>query len=270
METSVGLIGCGKMGTALASAFVKKGVISSTQLVLFDKRPKQQETLATSTKGVEARTAAECCERSDVVLLAVKPQDFPALLTAIRDQAIAGRTFVSIAAGVLFSSLRAELGEVCELVRAMPNRPALVGAAVTALMGDALTSEDTVAHVDHLFQAAGSTVRLTDETHFDAATALSGSGPAFFFRLTEGLIAGGCRAGLEPEVAHRLAVATAYGAGKLLMETDTTPAEEREAVSSPGGTTVAGLAVLSRNRFFDTVVEAVVGAADRCRELGRS
>jgi len=258
------------MGTALASAFVKKGVVSSTHLVLFDKRAKQQEQLAATIKGVEAKTAAECCERSEVVLLAVKPQDFPALLTSIRDQAKAGRTFVSIAAGVLFSSLRAELGEDCSLVRAMPNRPALVGAAVTALMGDALTSEDAVAHVDRLFRAAGSTVRLNDEMHFNAVTAVSGSGPAFFFRLTEGLIAGGCKAGLEPAVAHRLAIATAYGAGKLLMETDTSPAEERKAVSSPGGTTVAGLNVLSRNRFFETVVEAVVGAADRCRELGRS
>lgn len=267
---SVGLVGCGKMGSALASAFVTKGVVPAPKLVLFDKQAKQQRRLAASTGGVEARTVADLCERVEVVLLAVKPQDFPTLLESIRDQANAERTFVSIAAGVLFSSLRAELGEGCNLVRAMPNRPALVGAAVTAIMGDALTSENAVGHVERLFQAAGSTVRLNDETHFNAVTALSGSGPAFFFLLTEGLIAGGCKAGLEPAVAHRLAVATAYGAGKLLMETDTTPTEERKAVSSPGGTTVAGLAVLSRNRFFDAVAEAVVSAAERCRELGRS
>jgi pyrroline-5-carboxylate reductase len=151
----------------------------------------------------------------------------------------------------------------------MPNRPALVASGITGLMGDSLTEEVRMAEVESLFQAAGETVILDNEEQFDAVTGLSGSGPGFVFRMIEGLVEGGIREGLSREVSLKLAVLTVRGAGDLIHQLGTSPGTERKAVSSPNGTTVAGLAALDERGFVDSVIAAVQAAAARSRELGR-
>jgi pyrroline-5-carboxylate reductase len=193
-----------------------------------------------------AEDGRELCARSQIVFLAVKPQDLTGLLAGLGEALGEPETFVSIAAGVEMATIRRAVGTGSNLVRAMPNRPALVGAGVTALMGDERTPAEPVDEVERLFRSAGETVRLTEEAQFDAVTALSGSGPAFVFSLIESLEAGGVACGLDPETAGALAVATVHGAARLLMELDTSPEAEREAV-----------------------VAAVSAAAARSAELGR-
>jgi pyrroline-5-carboxylate reductase len=269
MTTTVGFIGCGKMGGALAQAFVSAGALKAADLHLFDVVPAAVENLVVRTGGEAAESVLALSAASGIVFLAVKPQDFPALLAEVARVDPLPRTFVSIAAGFPLAKLRAALGADTGIVRAMPNRPALVGAGVTALMGDATTPNDRVDEVEALFRGAGETVRLDSEDRFDAVTALSGSGPAFVFRMVEALVSGGVGVGLAPAVATTLAVSTVLGAAKLLAVTGSDAGEERVAVSSPGGTTLAGLAALDREGFFEAVVAAVEAAAARSKEMSK-
>ncbi len=262
----VGFIGCGKMGGALAKAFVASGALAPADLVLFDRADACVDEVASATGGRRVGSARALCEAADVVFLSVKPQDFPVVLADVG--AIEVRTWVSIAAGVRLESLRQAVGPTAGVVRTMPNRPALVRAGVTGVMGDPYTDEARVAEVERLLQGAGATVRLVRESDFDGLTAVSGSGPAFVYLMVEALIAGGVAEGLDPDAARALALATTEGAARLLAELGTDPADERAAVSSKGGTTLAGLAVLAERGFADAVGAAVAAAAARSRELG--
>lgn len=262
----VGFIGCGKMGGALAKAFVASGALAPEDLVLFDKAEACVDDVVGATGGRRVDSARALCEAADIVFLSVKPQDFPAVLADVG--AIDVRTWVSIAAGVRLETLRQAVGSSAGVVRTMPNRPALVRAGVTGVMGDAHTDEARVAEVERLLQGAGGAVRLARESDFDGLTAVSGSGPAFVYLMVEALIAGGVAEGLDHDSARALALATTEGAARLLAELGTDPADERAAVSSKGGTTLAGLAVLAERGFADTVIAAVAAAAARSRELG--
>ena len=264
--SGVGFIGCGKMGGALASAFVASGALSASELLLHDKVEAVGRALAQATGGRWMSSARALCEQADVVFLAVKPQDMGTLLNAVGDAPVS--IWVSIAAGVRMAAIRGAVADSAGVIRTMPNRPALVRAGVTALMGDDATSSAALSRVSALLESAGSTVTLTNEAHFDAVTALSGSGPAFVFRAIESLVDGGIRCGLSRKHATTLAVSTVYGAGKLLLDQGTSAADERVAVSSPGGTTLAGLAALESAGFYEAVVSAVEAAATRSRELG--
>jgi len=269
VERRVGVVGCGKMGGALAQSFVERGGLAGDRLHLYDKVPHVAKTLSIRIGGQIEASAVTLCERVDLLLIAVKPQDIPSLLSEIAVVAHLPQIVVSVAAGVTLSTFRAALGDGPSIIRTMPNRPVLVEAGITALMGDRRTRVEHVDEVAGLMRAAGETVRLEDEGLFDAVTALSASGPAFVDYFIEGMTAGGVATGLDAETAERLAVATVLGAAKLLDQMGTSPAEEREAVSSPGGTTLAGLAVLRDRDFLDAVAAAIEAAARRSRELGR-
>ncbi|MBN1945616.1 MAG: pyrroline-5-carboxylate reductase [Bradymonadales bacterium] len=267
-RTRIGLIGCGKMGGALITALVHSGVVEGPMVLLYDRDPKALDTLVRSTGAVAMAELRALFSSVEIAFLAVKPQDMPDLLEELEPVAPAPDIVVSIAAGFPLARLRSRLPATPNLVRAMPNRPALVRAGITALMGDDATSATAVSQVETLLQAAGKTVRLAEESWFDAVTALSGSGPAFVCRLVEGLVAGGVASGLSEPVALALATHTVLGTGKLLVDLAASPRAEREAVTSPGGTTLAGLEVLERQGFHRLVSEAVQAAAVRSRELG--
>lgn len=265
----VGFIGCGKMGGALAIAFVRGGVLAPDDLHLYDKISEAVSEVTSRVGGTVAKDIATLCRRSDIVLLAVKPQNMPAVLREVRAADADAATYVSIAAGVTLRTLRLGLGRGPHLIRTMPNRPAMVRAGVTGLLAAVGTPKKVEDEVIALFEAVGDVVSLEKEEHFDAVTGLSGSGPAFVYRMIEGLIEGGCQEGLNAEEARAFAVGTVQGAAALLKELGTSPAAERVAVSSPGGTTLAGLEVMKRNCFFETVVATVRAAANRSRELGK-
>ena len=205
---------------------------------------------------------------ADVVVLAVKPQDMAGAARDIaRGLTDRRRLVVSVAAGIRLSDLERWLGKAVPMVRAMPNRPALIGAGITALYaGDGTTKDDRVT-VERLMTAAGETVWLEEESQMDAATAVSGSGPAYFFLLIEALEAAGVEIGLPHETARRLAAATARGAGRMAAESGLEPATLREQVTSRGGTTAAALAVLEAEGLRATVHRAVAAAAHRSVEL---
>ncbi len=261
-------LGTGNMAEALLKGLLREGTVDPDEIVCAEPRPERREEIA-DRYGVEVtgdnRAAAAL---ADLVVLAVKPQVIDALLTEIAPALQPRALVVSIAAGVPISALARRLPAGARIIRTMPNTPALVGAGATALArGPHATDADlTVARA--LFEAVGTAV-VVDEPLLDAVTGLSGSGPAFVFLAIEALADGGVRAGLPRPVALGLAAQTVMGAARLVLETGRHPGELKDQVTSPAGTTIAGVAALESRGFRAALIEAVDAAARRSRELGQ-
>jgi pyrroline-5-carboxylate reductase len=274
MTIKLGLIGGGVMGEAIVSRLIIAQAYSANQILVSDPQPERREFLQ-KTYGVQTTnnnlTAAQALE---VVILAIKPQIFPALVQELRTgllQYSPSKSYpvlLSILAGVSLSKLTAAFPHH-PIIRVMPNTPATVGAAMTALAPNQNVSPQQLALAKTIFQAVGEVVELP-ESLMDAVTGLSGSGPAYVALMVEALSDGGVAAGLPRAIASQLALQTVLGTATLLQETKIHPAELKDRVTSPGGTTIAGVAELERGGFRAAVINAVLAAYGRSQELGKS
>lgn len=267
-KKTVAFIGCGNMGSAIIRGAVQRGVLSGAGVRCFDKLEANVAALAADCKVVPCRSIAEACRGAQVAVLAVKPQDMKPVLSDVRE-AFAGEDSkaicISVAAGVTVGALSAGLGEGFSVVRVMPNVAALVGSGIAGIYSSSPQAADCA---QELFQAVGEGVVLSDERLLDSVTGVSGSGPGFIFVAMNALEEGGVKMGLPREVARKLAAHTVLGAGRLAVSTGRPPAELRDMVASPGGTTVAGLKILEEREFAAALAAAVEAATKRSRELG--
>ncbi len=263
---AVGFLGAGQMATALAVGWAKAGLLDRAISLASDPHPAAQSKFATATKLTAITSNADLMAAADLIVLAVKPQTLDGVLKEVAPLVEPRHLFVSIVAGATLHRLAAALGPAARLVRVMPNTPALVGASATGVAGG---SPEDAALVEKLFTAVGVAVRVP-EPLLDAVTGLSGSGPAYVFVLIEALADGGVRAGLPRDVALKLAAQTVLGSAKMVLETGTHPAALKDAVASPGGTTIAGLHALEQAGFRAGLMNAVAAAAARAAELGKS
>jgi len=255
------IVGGGRMGEALAAGLLKAGWAPG-DLGLVELDAVRRRDLATRFAGVAVYDRPA---EAEGVVIAVKPQHVEA---AARGAAAVGCTRVlSIAAGVPTRKLESQLREGTPVVRAMPNTPAQVGAGAAAIAPGSAAGDADLDWAESILGAVGTVVRVA-ESDLDAVTGLSGSGPAYVFLLVEALVAGGVSAGLDSQVAARLARQTVIGAGRLLETSRDSPEDLREAVTSPGGTTAAGLEVLRELGLREAVIAAVQAAAARSRALG--
>jgi pyrroline-5-carboxylate reductase len=263
------LIGAGRMATALARGFVGAEMIPARLITATDPSEDARRAFAAAVPGTTVHSDnAAAAASADVVILAVKPQTMDAVLAEIRDAVRPYAVVVSIAAGITLERLAAGLPHGQRIVRVMPNTPCLIGKGASGYsLGEHATKDDGQL-VASLLSAVGVAYEVP-ETSLDAVTGLSGSGPAFVYSMIESLAEGGVVAGLPPELAADLAAHTVAGAAEMVLQTGETPAVLRDRVKSPGGTTVAGLAVLDERGFSDTVSAAVAAAARRSAELGR-
>lgn len=263
----IAFIGGGNMASGLLGGLLSRGWPAG-DLVAADPSAVQRQAL-TGRFGVRATDDNAAAARdADVLVLAVKPQQMRAvargLAPALQDRR---RLVISVAAGIRLGDLADWLGPAAAVVRTMPNRPALIGAGVTALLAHERVSPEERAVAESILAACGATVWIDSEQQMDTVTAVSGSGPAYFFLLTEALEEAGIRLGLPPATARLLAVETARGAGRLASESGEAPATLREQVTSKGGTTAAALGVMDASDFSGIVVRAVAAAAKRSAEL---
>jgi pyrroline-5-carboxylate reductase len=266
MKYTLGVIGTGKMGSALVRGLVKAGVLAAGRIAVCDADRPRAAALAAELGVVLGETNSDVAAGSEYVLLAVKPGAITGVLGEVAPALSRQQAVVSIAAGVTIGRLRAAAGAAGPaIIRVMPNTPALVGAGVLAVAAPGV-EEDRKRGLARLLEAVGRVVEVEEEL-MDAVTGLSGSGPAFVFAMIEALAEGGVAAGLPSAMAMRLAVETVAGAAKLVQETGEHPGTLKEAVASPGGTTVAGLAELERGGFRALVASAVRAAARRAHEL---
>jgi pyrroline-5-carboxylate reductase len=261
------LVGCGRMGLALLRGWIARGVPADAIGVIDpDPSPEVADTL--SGLGV-TRTDAREAGQAGVLVLAVKPQVFPGAAASLAQAAGPDTVVLSIMAGITIAELSSSFPSTRSVIRAMPNLAAMAGEGASVFVADERSSEAAVGVAEALLAAVGMAARLPGEELVDAATAVSGSGPAYVFYLVECLAAAGVRQGLPPEIAARLARATVQGAGAVLGSSPEEPDALRQQVTSPGGTTQAGLAVLMRDQGLQPLVdETVAAAARRARELG--
>lgn len=261
------MIGAGNMARALIGGLIARGH-PATRLVAADPDPDTRAAVAReygiATFDSNARAAAD----ADVVVLAVKPQVIDAVGKSIASTLAEHCVVVSVAAGTPVARLRATLGEQRAVVRVMPNTPALHGAGATGLFAAPGCTESQRDAARTLFQAVGKVFEIEDESLMDVVTAVSGSGPAYFFALAEALADAGRAAGLDRATAEGLAAQTAAGAGAMLAAGDMAAADLRQRVTSPGGTTAAALDTLKQNDFAGIVQMAVDAAVQRGRALG--
>ena len=268
-DLRIGFVGAGAMAEALVGGLRAAG-IAAESLMASDLDAARRERLRQLFGIHTTKDNRALLERSDVMVLAVKPSVVPAALESLAGHPNLGRPlWISIAAGVTLASLEARLPAGARVIRSMPNTPALVQAGATAFCANAAANaEDRVAACS-LFEGVGSCWEAPREELLDAVTGLSGSGPAYVFAFLEALIDAGEAEGLPREVASELVFQTVYGAARLAKESPRTPADLRRQVSSPGGTTLAGLAELDAADFHEAVQRAVRAATKRAGELGR-
>lgn len=258
------IAGGGKMGSALLGGLISSGWATADEIAVVEPVAELRDSLTKQFPGVHV--SADYVG-ADGAIIAVKPAIVPDAAAAL-GAAGCGRV-LSIAAGVPTKTIEAALPPGTPVVRAMPNTPALLGSGASAIAGGTAAKDDDVAWAEAILSAVGIVVRVP-EAQLDAVTGLSGSGPAYIFLIAEAMIDAGKKVGLPDDIAAQLAIQTIAGAGRMLAETGDSPEALRAAVSSPNGTTVAGLAVLDDLGVRDAFVAAVARATERSRELGQS
>ncbi len=262
----VGIIGVGKLGEALALGLIKNGVLKSSDIFGSAKRESSLERIRTKV-GIDAFASnRDVVAHSDIVILAVKPQNIAKVCKEIRSALKPTQIVISVAASVSTSYLEEHLEVEIPVIRAMPNTPSLINAGMTAICGGRFATKEHLALAEEIFASVGLVVNL-DESLFDGVTALSASGPAYIYVVIESLAEAGVKLGIPRDVSTLLAAQTMLGSAKLVLDTKQHPALLKDSVTTPAGCTIDGLLELEDGRLRVTLIKAVVKAAERASQL---
>lgn len=263
----IAFIGAGNMAASLVGGLLARGY-SADRITLADVSAERLQLLATQHGVAVTESNPDAAGNADVIVLAVKPQQMAAAAAELAPVVRARQPLiVSIAAGITIANIQGWLGADTAVVRCMPNTPALVQAGATGMFASSGVSTAQRALAQQLLDAVGIALWLDSEEQLDAVTALSGSGPAYFFLVMEAMIAAGRAMGLDEKMAHQLTLQTALGAAQMAVTSGEDPAELRRRVTSPGGTTLAALNVFEAAQLRDIFLKALLAARDRSREL---
>lgn len=267
-DKTLAVLGAGMMGGALARGLVACGAMPASGIRLFDTHEAKAEALTTEL-GPGTRTmlsAQSAVTDADLILIAVKPPMVADVLTEIAPFLSPSQLVISIAAGIRLTTMEALLPDSIPVVRTMPNTPCLVGKGATALSCGTHATDEHLRLAESLFAAVGLSV-VVPERLMDAVTGLSGSGPAYVYLMIEALADGGVKEGLTRDTARLLAAQTVLGAAEMVLSSDEHPAQLKDNVTTPGGTTIAALHVLERAGFRTALIDAIQAAAQRSREM---
>ncbi len=266
MSESIAVFGAGKIGEALLSGLMNGG--RRVDELMFTERHEERAAELTSRYGIRGVDVATAAKEAGVLVVAVKPQDIEPLLDELAPYASADTLVVSLCAGLPTSLYERRLNDGVPVVRVMPNTPMVVGEAMSAISPGRHATNDHLAIVEELLSVVGQVVRVP-ESQQDAVTALSGSGPAYFFYLVEAMIDAGILLGLPRAVAEKLIIQSAVGAAAMLARTGEHPVILREAVTSPAGTTIMAIRELEKHGVRAALLAAIEAARDRSQDLGK-
>jgi len=268
MHFELAILGAGNMAEAIARGLIGAEIYAPAQLIAADVSAQRRELFA-QTLGIQAvESPADAARQAQILLLSVKPQNMKQLLESIRPVIADDVLVVSIAAGISARFIEQQLApRLVRVVRTMPNTPMLVGEGVVAMAPGSRATQRDLEAARRLFAAAATVIDVSEDK-LDAVTALSGSGPAYFFYLVEAMIRAGQEMGLTQQQSHILATRTALGAARMLSTLGDSPQELRRKVTSPGGTTQAAISHMEQHQFAQIVVDAIKAAQARSRELG--
>ena len=266
-KLTIGFLGAGRMATALAQGLVHAGIVKPAQIFASDLIPAARKSFGAATGARICANNADVLDSASVIFLAVKPHQATEVLAEIHPRFTPRHLLVSIAAGVGLAKMEAALPARARVIRVMPNTPALVGAGAAGFAcGKAATKSDA-ALAQRMLSAVGVAVEVK-EPLLDAVTGLSGSGPAYVYQFIEALSDGGVASGLPRDLATKLAAQTVLGAAKMVLATGQHPGTLKDAVASPGGTTIEGIHELEKGKLRGTVMNAVRAAAEKSKKLG--
>ncbi len=264
---NIAVIGCGKMGTALIHGWLAAGITSAANIRVLTASPASAQALHDHYGVIPATDIEDATAGADFIVLAVKPFVMPNILPDVADAIPAEAIIISVAAGIPIGTYEAVFGAETPIVRTMPNTPAGIQKGATGIAFNNAVPTEKRATIVELFNAVGIT-EVVPESQMDAVNGLSGSGPGFAFTLIEAMIDGGVLAGLPRPIARRLAAQTMLGAAQLILETNQHPGQLRDMVTTPAGTTMAGLNVLENRAVRAAIMDAVLAAKNRSTELG--
>ncbi len=263
----IGFIGAGNMAYAICQSIINADLYMPNDILVYDISPQRQSVFKDEFNVDIAQSNSELVKNTQIIILAVKPQHMATLLDEIRSDITENHIIISIAAGISTKYLESGLGKSPAIIRTMPNTPLMYGSGTTALCKGKYATDEHLNLAQKIFDAAGITV-IVDEESMDAITAISGSGPAYFFYLTEAMIQSAIELGLDAELAKKLSANTGFGAMKMLIQSKQEPQELRRRVTSPGGTTEAAISVLDAENVKRNLIEAIKAAAKRSKQLG--
>ncbi|MGH7768087.1 MAG: pyrroline-5-carboxylate reductase [Candidatus Binatia bacterium] len=267
LKDKIGVIGAGKIGSAIMRGVIGAGLVQKKQVMASDVSKALRQSVAAEL-GIEVTPDNDkVCQFADIVILAVKPQIIDAVVKEIAGK-LGKKLLVSVAAGVPLSRIENNLAKGARVVRVMPNITCVVGAGASCYAGGENATAEDLERVGAILNSFGIGLPL-EEKYLDAVTGLSGSGPAYVFLFIESLADGGVQVGLSRDVALKLALQTVYGSARMALESGKHLGELRDEVTSPGGTTIAGLYALEKGGMRGTVMEAVLQATRRSQELGK-
>jgi pyrroline-5-carboxylate reductase len=268
-DKELGIIGVGKIGSALLNRIISSNTIQNTNIIIYDIDENKCKEKSIEFGVKNAKNNVEIVKKSKFVLIAVIPQVIDVVLAEIGDSLTDDQVIISIAAGISFKHINKFVREQIGLIRVMTNTPALIGAAATAIAHNHHVKELQLDFVKRIFNAVGIVVEL-EEMHLDAVTGLSGSGPAYIFIIIEALADGGVKMGLPREVSLKLAAQTVMGSAKLLLETKKHPGELKDMVATPAGTTITAIHELESAKIRATLIRAVEAATLKSKSLNSS
>jgi pyrroline-5-carboxylate reductase len=263
----IGIIGAGKMGGVLMGGIVSRNLIPPRHIAVSDALAEPLEKLEKAYGVCTTEDNKKVVTSSDIIILAVKPQTMPEVLEEISGVYHPKKLIISIAAGIPTGIIEGHLGNKARVIRVMPNTPSLIGEGAAALARGAHATDKDLDMARHIFESVGITVSVKEDL-MDAVTGLSGSGPAYVFLIIEALSDAGVNLGLSRDIALKLSAQTIMGAAKLCLAGTKHPAELKDMVTSPGGTTIAGIKALEEGKLRATLMTAVEAAAARSKELG--
>jgi len=265
-EKRVAFIGCGNMGSALISGTIRGGLVTRDKVLVTDVRPERLDFIREKEGISTTEDNREAVKKSEVIVLAVKPQVIGKVLSEIKDVLTGDKIIISIAAGITTSFIEETLGGEIPVVRVMPNTPVMVKTGASGICPGKYAGEKEESIAEQMFRGVGIVVKVSEEM-LDAVTALSGSGPAYVFYIVESLIEAGIEMGLSEDAARTLVGQTVLGAARMVMEAGESPQVLRAKVTSPGGTTETALKYLEEKGFRRILIAAVKEAAKRSKEL---
>jgi pyrroline-5-carboxylate reductase len=268
LQEKVGVIGAGKIGSAIARGVIRAGLANKESVMASDVSDDLRQAIAQELGIKVTQDNSQLCDFADIIILAVKPQVVDPVAKEIAKKLDKAKLLVSVAAGVPLSRIEGNLARGARVVRVMPNIPCVVGAGAAGFAGGAHATPADLEKVGAILDSFGIGLPV-EEKYLDAVTGLSGSGPAYVFLFMEALADGGVQVGLPRDVALRLAMQTVYGAARMALESNKHLGELKDEVTSPGGTTIAGLSAMEQKGLRGTVIDAVVNATRRSQELGK-
>ena len=268
LTEKIGVIGAGKIGSAIARGIIRAGLVKKENVMASDVSDELRQAIARDLDIKVTPDNGALCDFAEIIILAVKPQIVDPVAREIAKKLGKSKLLISVAAGVPLGRIETHLEPGARVVRVMPNIPCVVGAGAAGFAGGGHATAADLEKVGAILNSFGVGLAV-EEKYLDAVTGLSGSGPAYVFLFMEALADGGVQVGLSRDVALKLAMQTVYGAARMALESNKHLSELKDEVTSPGGTTIAGLYAMEQNGFRGTVMKAVVSATRRSQELGK-